>query len=91
VQTRQIGCRLLAFQFAVLRAKVRGTVAAAYFGMRPVILSPRRNPRTQSDRKVGCYGKFLKFGHEELGERSVRAGSEQGQKNEVEGRWKRVL
>lgn len=67
--TNWLRAKLLAFQFAVLRAKVRGAVAVAYFGMRPVISSCPKEParartrarthaHTQSDRKVGCCGKF---------------------------------
>lgn len=62
--TNWLRAKLLAFQFAVLRAKVRGAVAAAYFGMRPVISSPRRNPHTHTVRpKSGLLREVLKFGH----------------------------
>lgn len=42
--TNWLRAKLLAFQFAVLRAKVRGAVAVAYFGMRPVISSCPKEP-----------------------------------------------
>lgn len=69
--TNWLQAKLLAFQFAVLRAKVRGAVAAAYFGMRPVISSPRRNPHTHSPTEkwaaAGSFKVWTRFLGETMG------------------------
>lgn len=75
--TNWLRAKLLAFQFAVLRAKVRGAVAVAYFGMRPVISSCPKEParahthaHTHTVRpKSGLLREVLKFRHAFSGRR----------------------